>query len=61
MMKAQVIRAYYDNHGLHRVGEIVEVGDVRKLASLVKPLEVEAETTEEKPKKKPTKKSVKKG
>lgn len=59
MMKAQVIRAYYDKNGLHKVGENVEVGDVRKLASLVKPLEVEAETTEEKPKKKPTKKTKK--
>lgn len=46
-MIAKVKIAYYDNLGLHKVGEVVEVN---KLSYLVEPIETEGET--EKPIKK---------
>lgn len=60
-MKARVKKAYFDRLGLHKVGAIVEVSDIKKMNSLVEPLEeVKAEETEtvtvEKPKKKAGKK-----
>lgn len=61
-MRAIVKVAYFDNSGLHKVGEVVEV---KKLTSYLKATEektetVEPEAEEVKPTKKATKKTTKK-
>lgn len=62
-MRAIVKVAYFDNSGLHKVGEVVEV---KKMTSYLKAIveekteTVEPETEEVKPTKKATKKTTKK-
>ena len=55
MMRAKVIKVFFDHSGLHKPGEVVEVENIEKMSTLVMPLEVKAEDTtteEKKPKKK---------
>ena len=54
-MKVEVIRVFFDNNGLHRVGEIVEVENFDE--NLMKPIKENTETIE-KVEKKPTRKKI---
>lgn len=52
-MKVEVLKVFFDNNGLHRVGEIVEVENINE--NLMKPIEAEKKTVAPKATKKTTK------
>lgn len=53
-MKVEVLKVFFDNNGLHKVGEIVEVENLN--ADLMKPIEAEKKEVAPKATKKTTKK-----